>query len=102
MQGRVLLVGHDLDLLKNDFPSNQLPIDFGGSVDNKNAINITKDIKKAAPQLEKDFAYLKQLCNQSGSYTVLEDDTLSADMEKLRLEIEEKSKERDEAFATEL
>ena len=69
---------------------------------NENAVNITKQIKKAAPQLEKDYAYLKQLCNQNGSYTVIDDnDRLSEDMEKLRLEIEQRSRD-EENLATDL
>ena len=116
MQNRVLLVGHDLgkgsviyfnnqnflDLLKTDFPEKQLPVDFGGKVPNKNAEKMTKLIKKAAPQIEKDYAYLKQLCNQNGSYTKLDDnDQLSDEMKKLQLEIEQKQKE-EESLATDL
>jgi len=94
MQNRVLLVGHDLDLLSVDFSANHLPVDFGGTVPNENAANITKKIKQAAPQLEKDFAYLKQLCNENGSYTMVdENDQLSEDMEKLRVEIEQRVEE---------
>ena len=117
MQNRVLLVGHDLgkgllllyqlilslvDLLKTDFPEKQLPVDFGGQVPNENAEKMTKLIKKAAPQIEKDYAYLKQLCNQGGSYTKLDDnDQLSDEMKKLQLEIEQKQKE-EESLATDL
>ena len=77
MQNRVMLIGHDLDLLKTEFPQNQLPEDFGGSVPRSNSSDFVKKIKKEAKRLEKDFAYLSKLCNEgqgsterSGSYTV--------------------------------
>ena len=47
------------DLLKNDFPAKFLPVDFGGEVPNDNSVKITKLIKKAAPKIEKEYAYLK-------------------------------------------
>jgi len=96
MQNRVMLVGHDLDLLKSEYPDKQLPVDFGGSVPNTNSVATAKKVAGAAKQLEKDFAYLKQLCNQGGTYTSLEDNQLSADLEKLQLEIEAKAKEATE------
>ena len=37
-------------------------------------------------QIEKDFAYLKQLCSDTGSYTKLEEDIY--DMEKIKAQIE--------------
>ena len=37
-----------------------------------------------------------KLCNQGGTYTSLEDNQLSADLEKLQLEIEAKAKEATE------
>ena len=77
MQNRVMLIGHDLDLLKTEFPQNQLPEDFGGSVPRSNSSDFVKKIKKEAKRLEKDFAYLSKLCNEgqgsidrSRSYTV--------------------------------
>ena len=45
-------------------------------------------------QIEKDFAYLKQLCSDSGSYTKLEEDPY--DMEKIKLEIEKAEKEEED------
>lgn len=64
MQNRVMLIGHDLDLLKSEFPQNQLPEDFGGSVPRSNSTDFVKKIKKEAKRLEKDFAYLSKLCNE--------------------------------------
>lgn len=46
-------------MLKNDFPAEFLPVDFGGEVQNDNSVKLTKLIKKAAPKIEKDYAYLK-------------------------------------------
>ena len=42
-------------------------------------------------QIEKDFAYLKQLCSDTGSYTKLEEDIY--DMEKIKAQIEKAEKE---------
>ena len=69
MQNRVMLIGHDLDLLKTEFPQNQLPEDFGGSVPRSNSSDFVKKIKKEAKRLEKDFAYLSKLCNEGQGST---------------------------------
>jgi len=69
MQNRVMLIGHDLDLLKTEFPQNQLPEDFGGSVPRSNSLDFVKKIKKEAKRLEKDFAYLSKLCNEGQGST---------------------------------
>ena len=61
MQGRVLLCGHDMDMLKPYFPSQYLPEDFGGSIPNSNASKMTERIKKAAKQIEKDYSYLSKV-----------------------------------------
>ena len=45
-------------------------------------------------QIEKDFAYLKQLCSDTGSYTKLEEDPY--DMEKIKAEIEKAEKEEED------
>ena len=71
MQNRVMLVGHDLDLLKDHFPKNQLPVDFGGSVPRSNSSDFVKKIKKEAKRLEKDFAYLSKLCNEGQGFANL-------------------------------
>jgi len=96
MQNRVMLVGHDLDLLKTDFPNNQLPEDFGGSVPRSNSSDFVKKIKKEAKRLEKDFAYLSNLCNEGGSYTKLEEDSVTQDMARLQLEIEQASRQAEQ------
>ena len=96
MQNRVLLVGHDLNLLDADFPKNQLPEDFGGSVPRSNSSAFVKKIKKEAKRLENDFAYLSKLCNEGGSYTKLEEDSVTQDMARLQLEIEQASKQASE------
>ena len=61
MQGRVLLCGHDLEMLKPFFDNKYLPEDFGGIVPTSNAQKITEKIKKASKQIEKDFEYLSKV-----------------------------------------
>jgi len=92
MKDRIVLIGRNepVEKLFQHVPAKYLPEDMGGSVSNKNQADWTSKLKKLAPKIEADFAYLKSHCSTTGTYRKLEDDAdMLAAMDIAKLQIEE-------------
>ncbi|CAG5084633.1 Oidioi.mRNA.OKI2018_I69.PAR.g10697.t1.cds [Oikopleura dioica] len=92
MKDRIVLIGRNEpdEKLFQHVPAKYLPEDMGGEVSNKNQAEWTCKLKKLAPKIEADFAYLKSHCSTTGTYRKIEDDDtdMLAAMEIAKLKIE--------------